>query len=159
MRLYSIEAAQLERGDRSQHLALYAAERGFVHHDRAIELYAGTHRGRVDTHDVHDMPHPPGTFYRCLKLSFEHAGGIRDGYLFDPGHGSMITHGFALSRPGGSTTLEAGAKRSVEMELMPTNQLLNFSGKVVLVTGGGSGIGAGIAQRFGGTRIVLSKSI
>ena len=34
------------------------------------------------------------------------------------------------------------------MEMMPTKQLLDFSGKVVLVTGGGSGIGAGIARRF-----------
>ena len=149
MRLYSIEATQFGRGDRGQHLSLYAAERGFVYHDRAIELYAGTHRGRVDAHDVHDMPYPPGTFESGIKLPFKHAGGIRNGNLFDPGHGGMITHGPALSHLYGSTTLEAGAKWSDEMEIASTNQLLDFSGKVVLVTGGGSGIGAGIALRFG----------
>jgi len=114
MRLYSIEAAEFGRGDRGQQLPLDTAERGFVHHDRAIELHAGPHRGRVDTHDVHDMPHAPGAFDRGLKLSFEHAGGIRDGDLFDPGHGWIILHGFALSGPYGSTTLEASERRSVK---------------------------------------------
>ncbi len=36
------------------------------------------------------------------------------------------------------------------MSVPSTDQLLNFSGQVVLITGGGSGIGAGIALRFAG---------
>ncbi len=34
------------------------------------------------------------------------------------------------------------------MSVPPTDQLFDFAGKAVLVTGGGSGIGAGIALRF-----------
>ena len=93
MRLNSIEAIEFGRGNRGQHLALNAAERGLAHHYRPIELHAGSHCRRVDAHDVHDVPHAPGALERRIKLGLQHAGGLRNGDLFDPGHSPIIIHG------------------------------------------------------------------
>ncbi len=92
MGLDSIGATQFCRGDGGQHLALNAAERGYAHHDRSIEPHAGAHSRGVDAHDVHDVPHSPCAPDGRLKLPLEYAGGLGDGDLFDPGHGSMIMH-------------------------------------------------------------------
>ena len=78
VRLRSVEAVELRRSDRCEQLTLCTRQWGRSLHERRVEAHARVHHGRIDAHDVHDVPNATGTGHRRVQEALQETSRFRD---------------------------------------------------------------------------------